>query len=177
MSYQRTFRFGGGSNNPFGSLLSLLIFVGVLVALFFMVTGFVKLLYLVAPVLLIATLLINYKIVADYVLGVFETFQTDVLFGVVKVLFSVFCYPFVIGWLFAKAMFHRKMNQLQKDMEHQMGSLNHTFQNTNQETQYTDYEEISSDTNTNEPTETPKIIELPKPKDKLRDDFDQYFKQ
>ena len=69
MTYKRSFGVGGNSNNPFGSVLSLLIFVGVLVLLFFMVTSFVKLLYLVAPVLLIATLLINYRLVADYVLG------------------------------------------------------------------------------------------------------------
>lgn len=172
MTYKRSFGVGGNSNNPFGSVVSLLIFVGVLVLLFFMVTSFVKLLYLVAPVLLIATLLINYRLVADYVLGVFETFKTDVLFGVVKVLFSVFCYPFVIGWLFAKAMFFRKVNQLHKDMNQQMGSLNQTHDNT----QMADYEEISSDIITKESAEKPIIIELPKPKDKLRDDYDQLFK-
>lgn len=174
MSYQRSFRTGGNSNNPFGSIMSLLIFVGVLVLLFFLVTSFVKLLYLVAPILLIATLLINYRLVADYVLGVFETFQTDVLFGVAKVLFSVFCYPFVIGWLFAKAMFFRKVNKLHKDMEQQMGSLNQTY--TNNDTQFAEYEEISSDLNIDEKPEKPTIVELPKPKDKLRDDYDQLFK-
>ncbi len=172
MSYKRSFGIGGNSNNPFGSLFSLLIFVGILVLLFFMVTSFVKLLYLVAPVLLIATLLINYRIVADYVLGVVDTFKTDVLFGVAKVAFSVLCYPFVIGWLFAKAMFFRSVTKLQKDMSQRMGALNQMGNNT----QYTDYEEISSDIITNEPAEKPTIIELPKQKDKLRDDYDQLFK-
>ncbi len=180
MSYQRSFRVGGNSNNPFGSIISLLILIGVFILLFFMVSGFIKLLYIVAPVLLIATLLINYNLVADYVMGIFETFRTNILFGVVKVVFTVFCYPFVIGWLFAKAMFHRKITKLQKDLEQQIGGLNVTAQNT----QFTEYEEISSDLNTDkltsEPTdevpEKPIIIELPKPKDPLRDDFDQLFK-
>lgn len=172
MPYQRSFRTGGNSNNPFGSIMSLLIFVGILVFLFFVVTSFVKLLYLVAPVLLIATLLINYRIVADYVTGVFDTFRTDVLFGVVKVLFSVFCYPFVIGWLFAKAMFYRKVNTLKKDMEQQMG----TMSNTTNDTQYAEYEELSSDLDINTKPEKPIILDLPKPKDKTRDDFDQLFK-
>jgi hypothetical protein len=170
MSYKRSFGVRGNSNNPFGSMFSLLIFVGILVLLFFMVTGFVKLLYLIAPVLLIATLLINYRIVADYVLGVFETFKTDVLFGIVKVAFSVLCYPIVIGWLFAKAMFFRSVTKLQKDMAQRMGALNQTDNNT----QFTDYEELSSDINHAEPVEKPKIIE--RPKDKLRDDYDQLFK-
>ena len=181
MSYQRSFKVGGNPNNPFGSIVSLIILIGVFVLLFFMVTGFIKLLYLVAPVLLIATLLINYQLVADYVMSIFETFRTDILAGIVKVLFSVFCYPFVIGWLFAKAMFYRKMTKFQKDLEQQMDGLNETAQNT----QFTEYKEISSDLNTDksisEPTdgtpEKPIIIELPKPKDPLRDDFDQIFKQ
>jgi hypothetical protein len=176
MSYKRSFGLGGNSNNPFGSIFSLLIFVGILALLFFMVSGFVKLLYFVAPVLLIATLLINYRIVADYALGVVETFKTNILFGVVKVLFSVACYPFVIGWLFAKAMFFRSVTKLQKNMEQQMGALNQTQNNSQNNTQFTDYEEISSDIIMNKPPEKPVIIELPKPKDKLRDDYDQLFK-
>lgn len=172
MPYQRSFRTGGNSNNPFGSIMSLLIFVGILVFLFFVVTSFVKLLYLVAPVLLIATLLINYRVVADYVTGVMETFRTDILFGVVKVLFSFFCYPFVIGWLFAKAMFYRKVNTLKKDMEQQMGQMNSSEGNT----QYAEYEELSSDLDINTKPEKPIILDLPKPKDKTRDDFDQLFK-
>jgi uncharacterized membrane protein YciS (DUF1049 family) len=172
MSYQRSFRTGGNSNNPFGSIISLLIFVGILIFLFFVVTSFVKLLYLVAPVLLIATLLINHRIVADYVMGVFDTFRNDILFGIVKILFSVFCYPFVIGWLFAKAMFYRKVNTLKKDMEQQMGHTNQT----QDDTQYTEYEELSSDLDINKKPEKPIILDLPKPKDKTRDDFDQLFK-
>ena len=172
MSNQYSFRNNSNPKNPFGSVMSLLIFAGVLVLLFFLVTGFVKLLYLVAPILLIATLLINYRVVTEYATGVIQTFQTDVVFGIVKVLFSFLCYPFVIGWLFAKAMFYRKVNTLKKDMEQQMGRMNEAQNNT----QYTDYEEISSDMDVDKEAEKPIILDLPKPKDKLRDDFDQYFK-
>ena len=40
MSYQRPFRSGGNSNNPFGSIMSLLIFVGILALLFFYCTSY-----------------------------------------------------------------------------------------------------------------------------------------
>ncbi len=176
MPFQGSFQVGGKPNNPFGSIFSLLMIVAVLVLLIFMVTGFIKLLYLIAPLLLIATLLINYRLVADYVMGVFETFRTDIPMGIVKVLFSVFCYPFVIGWLFAKAMFYRKVTKLQKDLEQQMGTLTETHKTA----QFTEYEEISSDLNTDEKPEKapekPIIIELPPKQDPLRDDFDQLFK-
>lgn len=169
MSYQRPFGTSSNSNNPFSSIMSLLIFIGVLVFLFFMVSSLVKLLYLVAPLLLIATLLINYHVVTDYISSVFNTFSTNMPLGIVKVLFSVFCYPFVIGWLFAKVMFYRKINTLKKDMAQQMNQ-------TTNDTQYTDYEEISTDLDINQKPEKPIILELPKPKDKARDDFDQLFK-
>ena len=172
MIYQQNFRGGNSPNNPFGSLLGLLLTVGVLVLLFFAVTGFVKLLYFVAPLLLIATLLINYKVVADYALDVVSTFKTDVLWGVLKVAFAIIGYPFIIGWLFAKAMFYRKVNSLKKDMAQQMGQMNEAQNNT----QYAEYEEISTDLDINEKPEKPIILDLPKPKDKLRDDFDQLFK-
>jgi hypothetical protein len=173
MTYQRSFRTGGNSNNPFGSIMSLLIFVAILAGLFFLVTGFVKLLYLVAPVLLIATMLINYRVVADYVTGVFDTFKTNVLLGVGKLLFSFFCYPFVIGWLFSKAMFYRKMNTLKQDMEQKMGQMNTAQSNT----EYAEYEEIPTDNmDINKKADKPIMLDLPKPKDKLRDDYDQLFK-
>jgi predicted membrane protein len=166
MSFQGSFRSGGNTNNPFGSLWSLLIFVGVLVLLFFALTGFVKLLYFVAPVLLIATLFINYRVVMDYVTDVLTTFQTDILWGVVKVLFAVVAYPLVIGWLFTKALMYRKVAQIQKDMKAQMGQMNQNFNQTKQETEFADYEELSSDLDLNQKPESPTLIELPKSKDK-----------
>ena len=178
MIYQQNFRGGSSPNNPFGSLLGLLLTVGVLVLLFFAASVFVKLLYFVAPLLLIATLLINYKVVADYALDVVGTFKTDLLWGVLKVAFAVIGYPFIIGWLFAKALFYRKINNLKKNYDQQMN----TQMNTQQNAQLAEYEELSSEIiRPPKPDAEPTpFIELPKPKEKpkdnLRDDFDQLFK-
>jgi hypothetical protein len=182
---QTTFSFGGGNpRNPFSSLISLVILIAVLVGLFFLVSGFIKLLYLIAPVLLIITLIINYRVVADYVLDIGQTFQTDILFGMVKVAFAVFCYPIVIGWLLAKALIYRKVDKIQKnfqtqmdDMQRQMGAGASFGKPYAEEAEF---EEMPNDPNTADKTDkTPKIslFEPTKtPKSKDSDDYDQFFK-
>lgn len=159
MKYQSSFNFNSSSNkNPFNSILSLLTIIGVLIVLFLVIRGFVSLLYLVAPVLLIITLIIRYRVVADYAISLFETFQTDILMGILKVAFTFVCYPFVIGWLFIKALFYRKMDQVKQSMDSQT-----IYQQSSD--QYADYEEVSSQPSNKEP-EKPIIIELPQPKEK-----------
>ncbi len=176
--YKGSFQFGGSPKNPFGSIINLLIFFGVLVLMYFFIGGVFKLLYLAAPFLLIATLIINYRIVADYAIDIFETFRTDVLWGVVKVAFTILCYPFVIGWLFAKSLIYRKVDKMKQNFDAQMNATNANFgTNPSVSADFADFEELSSemlDKNKAKKQE-PIIIELPKPKNK-QDDYDQFFK-
>lgn len=156
MQNRQRYNFNSGQN-PFNSLLSLVILIGVMVLLFFVVKGFISILYWVAPILLIVTLILNYKIVANYVISLFETFKTDVLMGMVKVAFTLLCYPLVIGWLFAKVLLYRKVDKLKQQFDQQIGSQ--------EKETFVDFEEISSKTVKEKP-ENPTIIELPKPKEK-----------
>ena len=177
--YKGSFQFGGSPKNPFGSIINLLIFFGVLVLMFFFVKSLFSLLYLAAPFLLIATLIINYRIVADYAIDIFETFRTDVLWGAVKVAFTILCYPFVIGWLFAKSLIYRKVDKMKQNFDAQMNAANTNFgQNPSVSADFADFEELSSEMlDKNKPKkDEPIIIELPKPKDKQQDDYDQFFK-
>jgi hypothetical protein len=169
MQYKTSFNINGNRNqNPFNSIMSLLIFVGILVLLFFLLKGFVTVLYWVAPVLLLATLIINYKIVADYAISIYETFQTDILMGMLKVIFTIFCYPFVIGWLFIKAIFYRKMDTVKKQIESQLKQQ--------QTDQYAEFEEISTEISKDKKTDSPVIIELPKLKEKEKNNpYDNLF--
>ncbi len=167
MQYRSSFNINNKPNqNPFNSLMSLLVFVGVLVFLFFIFKGFVTILYWAAPVLLIITLIIRYRVVSDYAVSLFETFRTDVMMGVLKVAFTVLCYPFVIGWLFVKALFYRKMDKVKQDLEGRISNQ--------QGDQYADYEEVSSEITDITPEEKPIIIELPKPKEK-NNPYDNLF--
>jgi Trk-type K+ transport system membrane component len=176
-NYQGSFRVGGNPNNPFGSIINLLIFFAVLAGMYFFIGGVFKLLYLVAPLLLIATLIINYRIVAEYAIDVFETFRTDVLWGAVKVAFTVVCYPLVIGWLFAKSLIYRKVDKIKQQFEEQVKTANPNLGSNTGTTEFADFEELSSEMlNKSKKQEPPIIIELPKLKEKPRDDYDQFFK-
>jgi predicted membrane protein len=171
MQFRTSSNLGGGGSNPFNSLISLLIFGGVLFLLYFLVSGFFKLLYVAAPVLLVVTLIINYRVVRDYAASIVTTMQSDILMGMVKVLFTVLCYPLVIGWLFAKALIYRKVSTLQQDFQKKMTQSDLT--------QDVDYEEISSEElgKTDEkPPQKPIIIQLPKPKEKDKSNpYDDIF--
>jgi predicted membrane protein len=171
MQFRTSSNSSVGGSNPFNSLISLLIFGGVLLLLYVLVKGLFTMLYWVAPVLLIVTLIINYRVVRDYAASIVTSLQTDILMGMVKVLFTVLCYPLVIGWLFAKALIYRKVNTLQQDLQKKM--------NQQDQTQDVDYEEISSEElgKTDEkPPQKPIIIQLPKPKEKDKSNpYDDIF--
>ena len=172
MQYRRTFNTSSGKNpNPFSSLMSLLMFFGVVALVIMIMYGFVKILYLVAPILLVITLVINYRIVSDYLVNIFETFKTDLFMGVVKVAFNALFYPFVIGYLFIKALFYRKMGNIRKQFENQI--------NQKQGEQYAEYEEISTEIGsekTDTKPEEPIILDLPKPKEKNKSNpYDNLF--
>ncbi len=176
-NYQGSFRVGGNPNNPFGSIINLLIFIAILAGMYFFIGGLFKLLYLAAPVLLIATLIINYRIVADYAIDVFETFRTDILWGAVKVAFTVLCYPFVIGWLFAKCLIYRKVDKIKKEFEAQVSAANPNLGTKGTTTEFADFEELSSETLDKTRKDTPPIVvQIPKIKEKRTDDYDQFFK-
>jgi hypothetical protein len=163
--------------NPFKSLISLLIFAGVLVGLFFLFTGFIKLLYWVAPVLLVVTIVLDYRVVANYALGLLETFKTDVLWGILKLFLTLLGYPFVIGWLFVKALFYRRMTKIDRAFREQM-----TGQNAQAFTQksgkgakqddFTDYEEIQTEELPNEKQKQKPII-IQKPNE--TNPFERFF--
>jgi hypothetical protein len=176
-NYQGSFRVGGNPNNPFGSIINLLIFFAVLAGMYFFIGGVFKLLYLVAPILLIATLIINYRIVADYAIDVFETFRTDILWGAVKVAFTVLCYPLVIGWLFAKSLIYRKVDKIKQQFEEQVKATNPNLGSKGTTTEFADFEELSSEMLDKTKKEAPPIVlQIPKIKEKPQDDYDQFFK-
>ncbi len=166
MTNRRSFNMNSNSN-PFGSIVSLIVMVGILLLLFFLVKGFITILYWLAIPLFIITLIINYRVVANYVTSLFDTFQTDILMGVVKVGFTILCYPIVIGWLFAKALVYRKVETLQKSFEEQNQKI--------EKEQFVDYEDLTNKKQDDILKGIDKL-EMPKPKEKDKSNpYDNIF--
>jgi hypothetical protein len=132
MTVYKEFRVGGGNGGPFGFLGPLLILAVFFGALFFLAKGVFWLLSWVAPVLLIITLIVDHKVVTDFLKFVWKLLNENTLMGVLAVLLIFFGYPIVAGYLFFKAMGKRTIKKAYEKVEKQ--------QNT-----YTEYEEVVED--------------------------------
>jgi hypothetical protein len=120
-----------GGFGQFGNWKSLLVMAGVTILIFIAARAFLKILYFVAPVLIIATAIINYTVILNYFKSIGNIFKKNPLMGVGAGLLSAFFYPIVIGFLFVQALLYRKSDQIQKEVEREKG-------------EYVEYEELES---------------------------------
>jgi hypothetical protein len=104
---------------------------GVMILIFVVARAFLKLLYFVAPVLIIVTAIINYKVILNYFKNIGNIFKKNPMMGIGAGLLSAFFYPVVIGFLFVQALLYRKADKIQKEVEQKKG-------------EYVEYEELES---------------------------------
>lgn len=143
--------------NPFNSLGSILIMILVFAGLFFIARGIFTILAWVAPLLLIATLVIDYKVVLGYGKWLVNLLKNNLGMGIGALLLTIFGFPVIAGFLFVKALLYRKVNKLQEEVQRR------------QEGELVDFEEVDS---------KPTIIELPPIKKKqkeVQNDYEQLF--
>jgi len=144
--------------SPGNAIFAIVILVVFFLALSWLVTGVFKVLAWVAPVLLVATLVMDYNIVLGYLKWIVNLTKRNPLMGVGAGLLTFFGFPVVAGYLFIKALLYRKVNKLKEEVEKR------------EKGEFVDYEEVD---------EKPTIIELPKikePQKQRRDDnYDQFF--
>ena len=146
--------------NPFSSIFSILTMVLIFVALFFVAQGIFNILAWLAPILLIATVLIDYKVILNYGKWLLNLLRKDVLMGIGGVLLTVFGFPIIAGFLFGKALLYRKAKKMNQAYEEQ------------HEGEFLEYEEIQEE----EPTtfELPMLEKEEKPP-KKSNDYEQLF--
>lgn len=136
----------------------------VMVGLFYLAKGLFTILYWVAPILLVITLIINHKVVLNYgkwILNQFKNQNWPVAIGASAL--TVLAYPFVILFLFGKTMIMKKIS------ESFPGATESMNQQTKKEDEFTDYEDITE--------ESLELPELPKEtQDKIdNNDYENLF--
>ena len=157
MTTRREFQIGG-SNNPLGGIGAIVILVLFFVALYFIAKGVFTILSYVAPVLLILTLIIDYKVVIDYGKWIGKLFKNNILTGILATLLTVIGFPIAAGFLFFRAMVRRKLKSMGHDLD------------TESSPEYSDYEEVVEDED---------FLELPpleQPKEDPNNNYDNLFK-
>lgn len=125
--YRRSYNFGG-SQSPFGGLGALLTFAIIMIGIYYLIKGAYYILGIIAPILLIATLIIDHKVVTNYLKFLFNSLKLRPLMGLIYILLTIVGAPFVSGYLFIKAWMTRSLNKYVDEQ---------TRENT-----YTEYEEV-----------------------------------
>ena len=132
--------------NPFNSIGSILIAVLLVLGLFILAQGLIKLLYMIAWGLLIGALIVDYRVVLNYGKWMFNLFKENFLMGAGVGFLTFLGYPFVFGFLFAKALLFRKVNKMKEEYT------------TKTEGELVDYEEVEeADEIVEEPLQLPEM--------------------
>lgn len=128
-------------------------------ALFWIARGIFTILTYVAPVLLLATLVINYKIVVNYGKWLWKQLQNNPIMGVLAILLTIIGFPVVSFLLFGKALLERKVKQVEEEVRME------------REGNFADYEIIDE-----EPLELPqRPRERVEVRQKPTDDYERLF--
>ena len=122
------------TRNPYNLILGMLVGVLFIVGLFIIARGIFSILSLVAPLLLVAALIIRYKAVTDFVSFIFKLLKENTILGIVAVVFSVLAYPVLFAYLLIKAVFYRKLDKIQQAHEKRVQG------------EFVDYEVLEEDT-------------------------------
>ncbi len=150
------------SSSPFSGIVGILIAI-VFFFVLFKITGMIFwLIWKVAPVVFIASLVIDHKVFTQYVNTVFALFKRNWLYGLGAGLLSVLLFPLVALYLLGMALFNKKVKKMQEEAHvREHGEL-------------IDYEEIDSEImDLDLPEELPPP---PPPRKQGGTSYDEYFK-
>jgi hypothetical protein len=146
-------------------LVGLIMLVATLVILYFLVKGLYSLATAILPVLIIATLIIDYKVYLDFGRSLVKLIRNNLVWGLLASTATFFLFPFVALFLFGKALLFR--------MAKSKGFIPDSRKPATHEDEYLDFEEVREEIS---------IIELPpiKPRDTKvhntkRNDYDDFF--
>jgi hypothetical protein len=153
--------FSSNSSNPFNSIFSILMVILVMLGLFYIARFIFTILYYLSPIMLIAALIIDHKVVTGYGKWVVSLFKKNPIMGVGSVLLTVIGFPIVSAFLLGRALFRKRVRQAQEEVE------------IRREGQFIEYEELDS-----EPLELPEIQKEERNKSRDRNsgqDYDHLF--
>lgn len=168
MQERRAYRFGGfGTEGPrrspfnFGGIL---IGIVVLIMLFVVARFVFRLLYFIAPFLLIATAIMDYRTITGYGKWLLSLLRRNTLLGIGAIVLTVIGFPVVSVGLFGKALFTRRLRQAKRayEAEQQRPAIG----------EYVEFEDIPSERSLRLP-KIEKREEPPRPK--KNNEYDQFF--
>ncbi len=118
-----------------------------------------NILWWVSPLMLLATLIIDYKVITGYVKWVFSKLRTNIIFGLGMILLTVIAFPIVSAFLLGKAVFKQKVKKAKEEYD------------VRTKGEFAEFEELDS-----EPIERIELPPSPKAeKRKMPNEYDDMF--
>lgn len=124
------------SGNPFNLVIGLLVVFIFLFGLFRLASFVYKILAAVSPVLLIATAIIDYRVIVSYVTRLGNLVKQNTWLGIISIVLSIVAFPVVSAYLLYQAL-SRKNQQKQQNSFRRFEK---------QEGEWINYEELESKT-------------------------------
>ncbi|MEM7103175.1 MAG: hypothetical protein AAF502_08605 [Bacteroidota bacterium] len=157
---EKKYEYKGSSNNPLITIVMAVFAIFVIFALFKMVAFVTKLLGIIAPVLLVATAIIDFKVLVNFVKMIVGLFQRNVLLGIGASVLSIIGIPFVAVFLFSKALLNRKVRKVNEQMRQE------------EEGEFVNFEEIVNKEKAEKEVE---ILELEEPEKRKSNEYETLF--
>ncbi len=145
-------------------ILGIVLLVAFFVGIFFIMSGIFWVLQWVAPALLVIAFIIDRSVVINYGKWLIKSVRSNPLFGIGAIVFTIIGYMVVFPFLFAKALFKKKVKEVTKEFEQK------------QEGEFVDFEEISSKPSRDEVLELPRLERMERKQSKKpSNDYDNMF--
>ncbi|PPK88241.1 hypothetical protein CLV84_1206 [Neolewinella xylanilytica] len=151
--------------SPIATIIGIVISVAVLYVMFSIVGWVISLLYRYSWLILIAALVIDYRVVLDYLKGLKRLFDRSPVYGLLGAAATVAFYPLVFLYFLGIALFKKKVKEAKQEADVRRNG------------QWVDYEEVSEEPMDID-TEYRELPPPPSPQPRRREegDYDQYFK-
>lgn len=134
------------NRSPFSGLVGIVVAIAFFVALFWFVQFLFKLLWWLLPVMVIATAVIDHKVILNFFGWIGSLFKRNPLYGLLAGVLTIVGAPVVALFLLGRALIGKKINDLKQAVEEK------------QQGEFVEYEEVSSET-----LELPQLEERPQP--------------
>jgi hypothetical protein len=121
------------SDNPWSTIIGVAVVVLFILGLFWALRMAFTLLYYLSPVLLIAALIIDYRVVLNYFKWLRDTFRRNAISGVIIGVLSAVGFPVLFAYFLTRALLNKQVKKAKAEYERKRdGDL-------------VDYEELQTD--------------------------------
>lgn len=134
MTIRSSYQFGGNNQSPFKGIVGILVGILFLVALFSFVKILFNILWYVLPVMIIATAIIDHKVILNYFGWVGKLFKSNPLAGILVSVLTIIGAPVVGLFLLGKALLRKKIKDVKTEAERR------------QQGEFVEYEELDEET-------------------------------